>query len=90
MRPRVNKNFGRMKFNDLKDYLYKNYVFGMTVARDEQFLLYKYLIMFRSNKQRPEKLYIKVSRASKLVLEAWTNKGKEFNSINELLEYTKK
>ena len=46
--------------------------------------------MFRETKKDPEMLFVEVSKASKLVLKAWTNKGRKFNNIDELKKYTKR
>ena len=89
MRPRINK-FGKITFNELQTYLKDNYVFGFTVKRNVSTLIYTFLIMFRENKKDPEELYIEVSNNSKLVIGASTNRGKIFNNIDELQEYTKK
>lgn len=89
MRPRINK-FGKITFGELQTYLKDNYVFGFTVKRNVSTLIYTFLIMFRENKKDPEKLYIEVSNNSKLVISALTNRGKNFNNIDELKEYTKK
>ena len=89
MRPRINK-FGKITFSELQSYLFDNYVFGFTVKRNVSTLTYTFLMMFRDNKKIPEELYIEVSKNSKLVIAASTNKGKEFNNIDELKKYTKK
>ena len=89
MRPRINK-FGKITLNELNDYLEDNYVFGFTVKRNISTLTYTFLMMFRDTRKDPEELYIEVSNASKLVIKATTNKGKVFNNIDELKQYTKK
>lgn len=89
MRPRINK-FGKITLNELHNYLKDNYVFGFTVKRNISTLTYTFLMMFRDNRKDPEELYIEVSNTSKLVIKATTNKGKVFNNINELKQYTKK
>lgn len=88
MRPRMNSNFGVMKWKDLNDYFFNNYVFNFTVNINDNILTYTNYIMFRKNKKDPEKLYVKVSRTSKNVIDAWTD-NKKFNNIKELLIYTK-
>ena len=35
-------------------------------------------------------LYVKVSSNSKLVLDAYTNRGRVFKTVNELKQYTKR
>ena len=89
MRPRIN-SFGKIFYKDLNKYLTENQVYGFTVKIDNNTFIYSYHIMFRRNKEAPEMLYIEVSQSSKLVLRAWTNKGKNFNNIDELKNYTKK
>lgn len=89
MRPRMNSTFGVMKWNDLKDYFFNNYVFSFTVDINDNELTYMSYIMFRSNKKDPEKIYVKVSRTSKNVIAAWTD-NKKFNNIQEILDYTKR
>lgn len=89
MRPRMNSNFGVMKWKDLNDYFFNNYVFNFTVNINDNILTYTNYIMFRKNKKDPEKLYVKVSRTSKNVIAAWTD-NKKFNSIQEILNYTKR
>jgi len=89
MRPRINK-FGKITFNELQTYLNEHNVFGFTVKRNISTLTYTFLMMFRDTRKDPEELYIEVSNASKLVIGAYTNKGKNFNNIDELKQYTKK
>lgn len=89
MRPRINK-FGKITFNELQTYLNEHNVFGFTVKRNISTLTYTFLMMFRDTRKDPEELYIEVSNASKLVISAYTNKGKNFNNIDELKQYTKK
>jgi len=89
MRPRIN-TFGRITRKELETYLNENQVYGFTVKILESTLIYSYNMMFRKNKEQPEMLFIEVSKVSKLVLKAWTNKGKIFNNIDELKKYTKK
>ena len=88
MRPRIS-SFGKITRKELDDYLFNNYVFGLTTKETENILIYKYVIMFRKNKEQPEELFIEVSKTSKLVNKAYTNKGIKFNNINELKSYTK-
>ena len=88
MRPRIKKGFGKITHSELKEYLTNNRVYGFTVDITENTLIYSYNIMFRKNKENPEMLFVEVSQSSKLVLKAWTDKGKTFNNIKELLDYT--
>ena len=88
MRPRIS-SFGKITRKELDDYLFNNYVLGLTVKETENVLIYKYVIMFRKNKEQPEELFIEVSKTSKLVNKAYTNKGIKFKNINELKSYTK-
>ena len=88
MRPRIN-TFGRISYTELAKYLYGNSVYGFTASKKDTTITYTYFIMFRKNKEDPEMLFIEVSRVSKLVLKAWTNKGKKFNNVDELKQYTK-
>ena len=90
MRPRIKKGFGKITHSELKEYLTNNRVYGFTVDITEDTLIYSYNIMFRKNKENPEMLFIEVSKTSKLVLKAWTNKGVTFNNIEDLKKYTKK
>ena len=89
MRIRINKQFGQMTWSTLKEYLLSNSVYNYAVDISDNVLTYECLIMFRSNKLPPEKIYVKVSRTSKLVFDVYTDKRK-FNNIKEVLEYTKK
>ena len=88
MRPRIN-NFGRISYTELNKYLYSNSVYGFTASTKDTTITYTYFIMFRNTKEDPEMLLIEVSRASKLVLKAWTDKGKKFNNVDELKRYTR-
>ena len=90
MRPRINKNFGAIKWKELDDYFYENYVFPCGAESFEDHIIYSRRLMFRDNKKAPEKIFINVSVNSKLVLGAWDEKGMNFNSIDELKQYTKK
>lgn len=87
MRPRIN-TFGIIKFNELDSYLIENKVFGHTVKRNPNTLVYSYIMMFRNNKKKPIILFIEVSRISKLILNGWTDNGMKFSNINELKSYT--
>ena len=89
MRPRIN-TFGRITRKELEAYLNENQVYGFTVKILESTLVYSYNMMFRKNKEEPEMLFVEVSRASKLVLKACTNKGVKFNNVEDLKKYTKK
>ena len=89
MRPRIN-TFGRITRKELDSYLVENQVYGFTAKVNENTFTYSYNIMFRETKKEPEMLFVEVSKASKLVLKAWTNRGKTFNNVNELKQYTKK
>jgi len=86
MRPRIN-SFGKITRKELDNYLFNNYVHGFSVSIKETTFIYSYFIMFRKTKETPEILFVEVSKASKLVLGAWTNKGKKFNNIDELKKY---
>ena len=86
MRPRINK-FGKITFNELQTYLNEHNVFGFTVKRNISTLTYTFLMMFRDTRKDPKELYIEVSNNSKLVICAYTNKGKNFNNIDELKQY---
>lgn len=90
MRPRINKKFNTVKWEDLNDYFYDNYVFSCGAEVLERDIIYSRKLLFRSNKKDPEKIFIKVSRNSKFVIEAWDEHGQKFNSIDELKQYTKK
>ena len=89
MRPRIN-GFGKITRKELDKYLTENQVYGFTVKINESTFVYSYHIMFRENKTDPEMLFVEVSKSSKLVLKAWTNRGKTFNNIDELKKYTKR
>lgn len=89
MRPRIN-SFGKITYKELNTYLTDNYVFGFVVTIKENTYVYSYNIMFRKNKEKPEMLFIEVSQSSKIVLKAWTDKGKKFNNVNDLKNYTKR
>ena len=89
MRPRIN-TFGKITRKELDKYLTENQVYGFTAKINDSTFVYSYHIMFRETKKDPEMLFVEVSKASKLVLGAWTNKGKKFNNINDLKNYTKR
>lgn len=87
MRLRIN-TFGIINFDELDSYLIDNKVFGYTVKRNPNTLVYSYIMMFRNNKKEPIMLFIEVSSTSKLVLRGWTDKGMKFSNIDELKLYT--
>ena len=87
MRHRFNK-FSNIVFSEINKYLTENAVYGFKAILKESIIIYSYNIMFRKNKENPEMLFVEVSQSSKLVLKAWTDKGKTFNNIKELLDYT--
>ena len=89
MRPRIN-TFGKITRKELDKYLIENQVYGFTVKINDSTFIYSYHIMFRKNKENPEILFVEVSKASKLVLKAWTDKGRKFNNVDELKQYTKR
>lgn len=89
MRPRINK-FGKITRKELEQYFMENQVYGFTVKIEKDTLIYSYDMMFRKNKENPEMIFVEVSQASKLVLNAWSNKGITFKNIDELKKYTKK
>lgn len=89
MRPRIN-SFGKITRKELEKYLNENQVYGFTVKIKDNTFVYSYNMMFRRNKETPEMLFVEVSKASKLVLGAWTNKDKKFNNVNDLKNYTKR
>lgn len=89
MRPRIN-TFGRITKKELESYLNENKVYGFTAKIKDTTFVYSYHIMFRNTRQEPEMLFVEVSKASKLVLGSWTNKGVKFNNIDELKKYTKR
>ena len=88
MRPRIN-SFGRITRKELDQFLNQNKVWGFTAKRNDTTFVYSYNIMFRNTKQTPEMLFVEVSKASKLVLKAWTNKDRNFSNIDELKKYCK-
>lgn len=88
MRPRIN-SFGKITRKELDNYLCDNKVYGFTVSIKEKTFIYSYFIMFRKTKEDPERLFVEVSRTSKLVLKAWTDRGRKFNNVDELKKYTK-
>lgn len=87
MRPRINSKFGTISFEELFSHLKNNCVQGTVVKRLDNSNIYKFLIMFRSTRNRPESLCVEVSRKSKMVLGAWTDKIK-FETKKQLLNYT--
>lgn len=89
MRPRIS-SFGKITRKELDKYLIENQVYGFTAKINDNTFTYSYHIMFRDNKKDPEMLFIEVSKSSKLVLKAWTDKGRKFNNIDELKNYTKR
>ena len=89
MRPRIN-TFGKITSKELEEYFFANQVYGFTVKVDGNILTYRYLMMYRNTKKAPEMLNIMVSRVTKLVIKAWSETGREFKTIDELKEYTKR
>jgi len=89
MRPRIN-TFGKITRKELDAYLVENQVYGFTAKVNENTFTYSYNIMFRETRKDPEMLFVEVSKASKFVLKAWTDKGRKFNNIDELKKYTKR
>ena len=89
MRPRIS-SFGKITRKELDDYLKENQVYGFTVKINDSTFVYSYHIMFRDNKKTPEMLYVKVSPNSKLVLGAYTDRGRTFKNIEEFKQYTKR
>ena len=89
MRPHID-SFGKIFRKELEAYFMENYVWGFTVKIEKDTFIYTYKMMFRKNKEAPEMIYVKVSQASKLVLAAWSDKGKKFENVDELKQYTKK
>ena len=77
MRPRIN-TFGKITRKELDKYLTENQVYGFTVKINDSTFVYSYHIMFRETKKDPVMLFVEVSKASKLVLKAWTDKGRKF------------
>ncbi len=88
-RPRIN-NFGVISWNELHKYLTDNYVWMLTVSIKENTLVYHGEMMFRNNKRPPEKIYITVSQASKNVISAESEYHGKFNTLDELIKYTKR
>ena len=89
MRPRINK-FGKTSYRDIHAYLTDNQVYGFIAYQKDNSIVYSYNMMFRSNKEKPEILFIEVSKTSKLIITAWTNKNVKFANVDELKKYTKK
>lgn len=88
MRPRIN-SFGKINRDELEIYFNENNVHGFTVKINDKTLVYSYYLMFRNLTKQPEMIYVEVSKTSKLVIKAWTEKGIKFNNIEELKKYTK-
>lgn len=89
MRPRISK-FGTITRNALFEHFRKNYVWMLTVTIKDNVLIYHGEIMFRENKRPPEKIHITVSRASKNVISAESERHGKFLNVNELLKYIKR
>jgi len=86
MRPRINKNFGNMTFNDFNNILIDYHWTGHTVSiLNDRIIEYTIIYLYAKNKE----VKVQVSRLSKLIIKAY-NKDKEFQSINELIQYIKK
>ncbi len=89
MRPRIN-SFGKITKWDLDNYLCDNYVYPFAVKETENTLIYERVMVFRSNKNKPEHIFFEVSRNSKLVLNAWHENGNKFSNVEDLKKYCKK
>lgn len=89
MRPRIN-SFGKIQFKDLTKYLNEHQVYGFIVHIDNDVFIYSHMIMYRNTKKLPLILYVKVSKTSKNVLEAWTSNDIVFHNIYELKKYIEK
>lgn len=88
MRPRINTKFGKLTREELFTHLFDNNVYGLKVKRiSEDLLEYTFCMMFRSTREKPEEIHIEVSRKSKFVLSAWTDKRK-FETKEQLIKYT--
>ena len=88
MRPRIN-SFGKINRDELEIYFNENNVHGFIVKINDKTLVYSYYLMFRNLTKHPEMIYVEVSKISKSVINAWTNKGIKFKNIEELKKYTK-
>ena len=74
-----------MPYRDLQIKLIESNVFGLTVKDEGELLHYKYLVMFRDNKKRPEELIITVSRRSKNVINI-TSDRRTFQNIDDFID----
>lgn len=90
MRPRINPKFGILTREELFTHLYDNDVQGLIVKRvDDNILRYTFLLMFRSTREKPEEMFVEVSRQSGMVIKGWTNK-RRFENKEQLIKYTTK
>ena len=89
MRPRISK-FGTITRNVLFEHFNKNYIWMLTATIKDNVIIYHGEMMFRENKRPPEKIHITVSRASKNVISAESERHGKFLNVDELLKYTKR
>ena len=89
MRPRISK-FGTITRNALFEHFSKNYVWMLTATIKDNVIIYHGEMMFRENKRPPEKIHITVSRASKNVISAESERHGKFLNVDELLKYIKR
>lgn len=90
MRPRINVKFGTISRDELFDYLNDNAVYGFTAKVLEHTIIYSFHMMFRNLRKQPELIYVEVSRNTKNVVKAYSETGKQFNTVDELKRYVKR
>lgn len=88
MRPRKT-SFGTMPFSDFKKFATENTIWGLTVRIGEDIFTYKFLVMFRDNKRKPEELEVDVSVRSKNVIHIRSDR-RTFANIDEVIETLKR
>lgn len=50
-------------------------------------LTYSHSVLFRSNKEQPEELFIRVSMPGRIIISAWTSKGLTWPRLSDMLAW---
>ena len=50
-------------------------------------LTYSHSVLFRSNKEQPEELFIRVSMPGRIIISAWTSKGLTWSRLSDMLAW---
>jgi hypothetical protein len=53
-------------------------------------LTYSHSVLFRDNKERPEELFIRVSMPGRIIISAWTSKGRTWSRIQDMFDWCRR